>query len=44
MIGKDVPFDLLSAIVEEPEPALRARLANLQSAELWQRAPRAASV
>jgi class 3 adenylate cyclase len=34
VIGKDVPFDLLSAIVEEPEPELRARLGNLQRAEL----------
>jgi class 3 adenylate cyclase/tetratricopeptide (TPR) repeat protein len=34
VIGKDVPFVLLSAIVELPEPELRGALARLQAAEL----------
>ncbi|MFQ5830400.1 MAG: AAA family ATPase, partial [Candidatus Methylomirabilia bacterium] len=33
VIGKDVPFALLQAIVEEPEEPLRRRLAHLQAAE-----------
>jgi tetratricopeptide (TPR) repeat protein len=33
VIGKDVPFALLQAIVEEPEEALRRGLATLQAAE-----------
>lgn len=33
VIGKDVPFTLLHAIVEEPEGALRRGLGNLQAGE-----------
>ena len=33
VIGKDVPYALLSAIVEQPEEALRRGLAHLQEAE-----------
>jgi class 3 adenylate cyclase/tetratricopeptide (TPR) repeat protein len=33
VIGKDVPFSLLEAIANLPEPALRAGLARLQAAE-----------
>jgi class 3 adenylate cyclase/tetratricopeptide (TPR) repeat protein len=33
VIGKDVPFALLEAVVEEPEDVLRRGLANLQAAE-----------
>jgi tetratricopeptide (TPR) repeat protein len=33
VIGKDVPYALLAAIAELPEPALRAGLARLQTAE-----------
>jgi class 3 adenylate cyclase/tetratricopeptide (TPR) repeat protein len=33
VIGKDVPFTLLQAIVEEPEEVFRRGLANLQAAE-----------
>ena len=33
VIGKDVPFPLLQAIVDVPEPELRRSLTNLQAAE-----------
>jgi class 3 adenylate cyclase/tetratricopeptide (TPR) repeat protein len=33
VVGKDVPFTLLQAIVEEPEEVLRRGLSNLQAAE-----------
>jgi predicted ATPase/class 3 adenylate cyclase len=33
VIGNDVPFTLLQAIAEQPEPALRQGVANLQAAE-----------
>jgi len=33
VVGKDVPFTLLQAIVEEPEESLRRSLENLQAAE-----------
>ena len=33
VIGNDVPFTLLQAIAEQPEPALRRGVANLQAAE-----------
>jgi predicted ATPase len=33
VIGKDVPFALLQAIVDEPEEVLRRSLAHLQAAE-----------
>ena len=34
VVGKDVPFAVLEAIAEVPDPALRQSLARLQSAEL----------
>jgi class 3 adenylate cyclase/tetratricopeptide (TPR) repeat protein len=33
VIGKDVPFDLLKAIADEPEDVVRGRLSRLQAAE-----------
>src|SRR5262245_34543154 len=33
VVGKDVPFTLLQALVEEPEESLRRRLENLQASE-----------
>src|SRR5262249_44751413 len=33
VIGTDVPFGLLQAVTDEPEEALRSRLARLQGAE-----------
>ena len=33
VVGKDVPFPLLEAIADEPEPRLRDGLARLQAAE-----------
>jgi class 3 adenylate cyclase/tetratricopeptide (TPR) repeat protein len=33
VIGKDVPFDLLKAIADEPEEVVRGRLSRLQAAE-----------
>jgi predicted ATPase/class 3 adenylate cyclase len=33
VVGKDVPFSLLQAVAEVPEPELRARLSRLQAAE-----------
>jgi predicted ATPase len=33
VVGKDVPYPILSAIVDEPEDALRRRIAHLQETE-----------
>ena len=39
VIGKDVPFSLLTAIAAEPEEVVRGRLSHLQAAEFMSRNP-----